>query len=126
MPQQTQLPDDLGRFVQRLAAKGHETWLIGSRANGSAHAGSDWDLLVFGDAALLDVLKKEFPLADADVLVVHDGNEFCSPWSDSKGRIKSGSLAQWKWDRKSSTSAVYWGTKLPDDWGSFKKAVLLT
>ncbi|HTH11621.1 MAG TPA: nucleotidyltransferase domain-containing protein [Acidovorax sp.] len=126
MPYQIQLPDDISNFVQRLAAEGHETWLMGSRANGSAHAGSDWDLLVLGDAPLLDTLKKESPVQNADVLVVHDGNEFCSPWADSKGRIKSGSLAQWKWERKSSISAVYWGTKLPDDWGSFKNAVLLT
>lgn len=125
MPPQMQLPDDLGRFVQRLAAKGHETWLMGSRANGSARADSDWDLLVFGDKTLIDLLKEEPPLENADVLVVHDGNEFCSPWADSKGRIKSGSLVQWKWERKSSTSAVYSGTKWPDDWGSPKNAVLL-
>lgn len=125
MPQQVQLPDDLSNFVRRLSSKGHETWLMGSRANGSARAGSDWDLLVFGDVTLLDSLKKESPPNNADVLVVHDGNEFCSPWADSKGRIKSGSLAQWKWERRSSTSAVYWGTKWPDDWGSLKNAVLL-
>lgn len=123
---QVALPADIRHFVERLAAKGHETWLMGSRANGSAHAGSDWDLLVFGDTTLLDSLKKGPPIQNADVLVVHDGNDFCSPWADSKGHIKSGSLAQWQWERKSPTSAVYSGTKWPNDWGSLKNAVLLS
>ncbi|WP_426307760.1 nucleotidyltransferase domain-containing protein [Acidovorax facilis] len=126
MPQPLQLPEYISIFVRRLAAMGYETWLLGSRANNCAREDSDWDLLVFGDADLLESLSKEPLMENADVLVVHDGNEFCSPWTDNKGRIKSGSLTQWKWERRFPTSAVYSGTKLPDDWGSPKNAVLLT
>lgn len=96
---------------------------MGSRANGNARADSDWDILIFGDRALLDALKNEEPVEETDVLVVHDGDAFESPWKKTEeGVLKSGSLSGWEWQRKSEREATYSGTKWPHDWGSLKKA----
>lgn len=120
------LPDHLCNFVERVSRAGYEVWLMGSRANGTARINSDWDLLIFGDKALLDALKKEDPLGEVDVLVVHDGNAFQSPWNKTdEGILKSGSLSGWEWQRKSATEATYSGTKWPHDWGSIKKSILI-
>ena len=117
------LPDYLRDFVDRFSRAGFEVWLMGSRANGNARTDSDWDILIFGDEVLLDALKNEAPLEETDVLVVHDGDAFQSPWNKTKeGVLKSGSLSGWEWQRKSETEATYSGTKWPHDWGSLKKS----
>ena len=117
------LPSKLRNFIERVSRDGFDVWLIGSRANGNARADSDWDLLVFGDKALLDALRDEEPVEETDVLVVHDGNAFESPWKTRKeGVLMSGSLSGWEWQRDSETEATYSGTKWPHDWGSVKRA----
>ena len=117
------LPDDLRNFVERISRAGFDVWLMGSRANSNARLNSDWDILIFGDRALLDALKTEEPIHDTDVLVVHDGDIFESPWNKTEeGVLKSGSLSGWEWQRKSASEATYSGTKWPHDWGSLKKA----
>jgi hypothetical protein len=117
------LPEHLRDFVQRIWRSGHEVWLIGSRANGNAKIDSDWDILIFGDRLLLNALTSEEPIEGADVLVVHDGDSFQSPWNKTEeGILKSGSLSGWEWHRKSDTAATYSGTKWPHDWGSIKNA----
>lgn len=117
------LPDYLRNFIERISRAGHEVWLMGSRANGTARTDSDWDILIFGDMELLDALRKEEPLEETDILVVHDGDAFQSPWNKTgEGVLKSGSLSGWEWKRKSETEATYSGTKWPNDWGSIKKS----
>jgi predicted nucleotidyltransferase len=121
------LPDDLRNFVKRVSSTGHEVWLIGSRANGTARTNSDWDVLIFGNKALLDALAMEEPLDNVDILVVHDGDAFQSPWNKTKeGVLKSGSLSGWEWQPKSETEATYSGTKWPNDWGSTRQATRIS
>ena len=115
-------PAAISDFVKSLS--GYEVWLIGSRANGTARENSDWDLLVFGSADLLARLEGQSMVEDVDVLVVVDRDRLQSPWKrTTDGVVKSGSLAGWKWTRKSEREATYEGTKWPDDWGSPRRAV---
>lgn len=81
-----------------------EIWLIGSRAGGTAGIASDWDYLVFANQKVLRSLRqrKWFNSPEIDLLVVHDGNRFAKPWSDGP-RTKAGSLADWDWQRTSSS-----------------------
>lgn len=82
-------------------------WLIGSQANGRATASSDTDLLVFGSAELLKVLRNAVaPPEGIDCFVVFDGNEFKDPWHQN-----GGSLSRWSWSANSQNEAQYVGTK---------------
>ena len=96
-----------------------EIWLIGSRANDKARAGSDWDLLVFGGPRTLAALRENLSLRrpDIDLLIVHNGDDFAAPWESESGKVKSGSLTTWKWERDkgSHMRAHYMGTKPGDD-----------
>ena len=103
---------DAKEYARRVATrcKGFESiWLIGSRANGSARADSDWDLLAFGDPAVLACLRAASDLHDSNVdfLVVTNGEDFESAWGSKK---KTGSLSQWDWNA-SADEAHYTGTK---------------
>src|SRR5438046_873700 len=81
-------------------------WLIGSRANGTAHSSSDWDLIGFGSEKGLACLRQRSELhrADVDFLVVTDGNAFENAWGE---REKTGSLAHWEWNEASTAEAEY-------------------
>ena len=94
----------------------NEVWLIGSRAEGTAKADSDWDYLVFADRQILHSLRqrKQFNSSNVDLLVVHDGNGFKKPWRDGP-RTKAGSLVHWEWHRRSETEATYRATKFRDN-----------
>ena len=122
----SKLPPEINAFVERMRECGFRVWLIGSRANGTETARSDWDLLVFGDANLLDRLGQEQAPEKADVLVVYDQDAFRSPWSRDDGQFNQGSLKQWGWTETSTSEATYMGTKWPDDWGSVRCAKCLT
>src|SRR2546425_3288000 len=111
-----QAPREIAEFVRLLLQRGVEAWLIGSRANQSAKATSDWDLLVFGSQTLLDALAKEAPIPGLDLLVVFDGEEFRSPWPRQEdGHYKTGRLRRWRWTKLSEDAAMYEGTKWPAD-----------
>ena len=115
------LPASVAAFVQSTCEAGHVVWLIGSQANATARTDSDWDLLVFGNQSLFEGLELLEPVDSVDLLVVHDGNAFRSPWNrTTDGAVKSGSLSGWSWQELSSTKATYEGTKLPNVWGSLK------
>jgi hypothetical protein len=106
-------------YVDKLVAsyRGIQAlWLIGSRGSGAERPDSDWDLLVFADAAILSRLR-----ADEDqrrrcedlhvgLLVVYDGDNFVEPWG-SPEREKHGNLSGWKWRMLSTREAEYRGTK---------------
>lgn len=116
-------PFHIGSLVESLRCRAREIWLIGSRANGTETTTSDWDLLVFGDEALLKELESRPEVGGADVLVVFDGDGFRSPWSRTDdGVMKTGTLSGWKWHFVSDAEATYEGTKWPNDWGSIKRA----
>lgn len=111
------MSDELKTFVNELV-KGNSgisaIWLIGSRANNTAKALSDWDILVFGDAKTFSDLKENefFHRGAVDLLVVKDGGDFERPY----GRAKSGSLSKWRWKETSSNEAEYEGIKfIPDE-----------
>jgi hypothetical protein len=94
-----------------------EVWLIGSRANESARADSDWDYIVFADERTLSLLRCDESLRrpDIDVLMVFDGDSFEEPWPTAH-RKKHGSLHGWGWRRLAMKKAVYRATKVkPDD-----------
>jgi len=99
-----------------------EVWLIGSRANGTEGASSDWDYLAFADDNTLADLSRSvrFNWRGVDLLVVVDKVNFAEPWVNDKGQ-KTGSLAadDWNWKRITETEASYRATKPgPDDWST--------
>jgi hypothetical protein len=85
-----------------------EVWLIGSRANDSARPDSDWDYIAFADTDTLAAVRADTHLSrpNIDLLVVHDGDNFVSPWSR-----KRGSLSGWEWEPATPDLAHYRGTK---------------
>jgi hypothetical protein len=120
------LPSAIQLLIRPLLERHIEVWLIGSQANGNATVRSDWDFLVFGDAKLLRELSPLTPPPDLDLMVVYDGENFQSPWPrPTDGIHNGGDLALWKWSRTSRTTATYEGTKLPNDWGSARRAELV-
>lgn len=99
-------------------------WLFGSRANGSSKADSDWDLLAFGDRAILDALRADntFRHPEVDLFIVHDGNRFESPWPDGDeaklGRLQNGFefnpdryVYGYRWKELSEREAAYVSTR---------------
>lgn len=106
-------------------------WLFGSRANGTEHEKSDWDLMLFGSEESLEGLQKEPGLKreDIDVLVVIDGVNFIEPWPASKENYKSGDLPSWQWSQINHSEASYKATKYlsQDEWfkeGEFQSLTL--
>jgi hypothetical protein len=91
-----------------------EIWLIGSRANGTERADSDWDLLAFADEVTYEGLSKlpEFQNPKIDLLIVRDDDEFREPWGNEP---KRGHLSEWAWTRRSETEAEYRGAKWIED-----------
>jgi len=110
---------ELGAYVRKLAMKHPsvtEMWLLGSRANGTAKATSDWDILAFADESTFNALRDHHELQhpDVDLLVVKSADgRFEKPW----GRTKSGTLEKWQWNRLSETEATYRSTKFVPDPG---------
>jgi len=110
------LSEELGAYLDGLRAAFpaiEEVWLIGSRANHTAHAGSDWDFIAFADQAACDEIEvdAQWHRADVDLLVVVDGNEFKRPW----GNPQAGTLEAWAWKRAGPTAATYIGSTWSDD-----------
>jgi len=119
------LPPELIAYVGLITARFpaiQSIWLFGSRANGTAETLSDWDLLVFGSADVLNGLRcsTELHCSDIDVFVVYDGNRFASPWDDvagaKNGRLWSGPEGDrhvygYGWRAISKSSATYCSTR---------------
>ena len=82
---------------------------MGSRANGTARADSDWDLLAIGTQSVLEELQhaQTFQLPEVDLLIAYDGDNFMRPWARRTG---TGSLSGWEWKR-SGNRATYRATK---------------
>lgn len=95
-----------------------EVWLFGSRANGTEHANSDWDYLVFGDDdRLLNVLCQDlsFNRPDIDLFIVATPTKAMKPWNDGDHKVlklddEPGSMA-WHDDPPSATKTIYTQTK---------------
>jgi len=73
---------------------------MGSRANGGATNESDWDFVVFADAAYFEMLKTGSSPAElaVDVLVVVDASIFGNPWNENK----AGGLGRWRWSTQTA------------------------
>lgn len=57
----------LSRFAQGFVPKGTSVWLYGSRARGTAHADSDWDVLILLDKSKIeqeDFERVSYPLIE--------------------------------------------------------------
>ena len=90
------IPSAVDIFIRRLAGvqpSPESIWLIGSRANGGATNESDWDFVVFADAAYFEMLKAGSPAAElaVGVFVVVDASIFRNPWNENK----AGGLGRW-------------------------------
>lgn len=91
-----------------------EVWLLGSRANNSATATSDWDFLIFVEEGAREIIERlrHFHREDVDLLVV-DGDSFERAWGSPP---KTGSLSSWKWVRQGPLTATYESLKwVPDE-----------
>jgi hypothetical protein len=90
-----------------------EIWLIGSRANGTNRADSDWDFLVVAEEKFRSGIRQRVDLhrSDVDFLVSSDGNNFQSAW----GREKTVVLSKIQWQLTSDTTATYQGEKWIED-----------
>jgi len=82
-------------------------WRVGRAANGNAGLSSSftWDLIAFGDAAALQVLRQASHLhrQNVRIRVVTDGDHFRSAW----GIEQDGSLARWEWGPTIGGEAFY-------------------
>ena len=111
-----EIPSAVDIFIRHLAGaqpSPESIWLIGSRANGGATNESDWDFVVFADAAYFEMLKTGSPPAElaVDVLVVVDGLIFRNPWNENK----AGDLGRWQWSTQTASHATYQSTVwIPD------------
>ena len=113
----TELPSDIQEFLRPLIEQDLDIWLIGSRANQTYTAASDWDFIIKGNESVLVELSKRRAPSNIDALVVYDGDSFRCPWPrPSDGWVKSGSLSQWGWSDVSPTEAKYIRSKSDDDW----------
>lgn len=106
------LPPEINRFLTEVREiDGVEAaWLIGSRVNGEPKATSDWDVILFATARVIEILSSRWPkgVADLDVLVVYDGENFRSPWPRlDTGTFKRGTLSNWEWKESRTDEAVY-------------------
>jgi len=92
-----------------------EVWLLGSRANGTATAASDWDLLIFGDHTVRQRLlaSPDLHRADVDFLLGDPGADgFSRVWGEA-GTLSRSSLS---WALQSPITATYRSVKwIPDD-----------
>jgi hypothetical protein len=81
------------QYIDELVAKYpsiREVWLFGSRANGTAHAGSDWDYLVFGgDDGLLNALCQDvcFKRPKIDLFIVATPTKAMKPWNGGDCKV---------------------------------------
>lgn len=94
-------------------------WLFGSRANGDYNQESDWDLFVFANDRVLNLLKDDIELKNEseknniDLLVVFNGDNFKAPWKrpgEENKRFKESSLMGvlgFKWKNLSEVEAEY-------------------
>ena len=85
-------------FIRRLAGVQPLT-LIHSRANGGATNNSDWDFVVFADAAYFEMLKTGSPRAELAV----DASIFRNPWNENK----AGDLGRRDWGTQTASHATY-------------------
>ncbi|RMD87265.1 MAG: nucleotidyltransferase domain-containing protein [Candidatus Dadabacteria bacterium] len=113
----TPIRDYLESLIARYPAIS-SVWLMGSRANGAARPDSDWDLMVFADATILERLKSEEKQTaeelNIDLFVVYDGDNFEKPFWNSKSKTPKGdSLTSWRWRTVQPNLALYRRTNLP-------------
>ncbi len=83
------LANDINPYLHKIIDKYSDIeaiWLFGSRANGDHNQKSDWDLFVFANGRVLDLLKADIELKNEsekdniDLLVVFNGDNFKAPW----------------------------------------------
>ena len=96
-------------FLEKVAAASPglaSIWLIGSRANGTATAASDWDFIAFGTSATLQFLRQTTALhrANTDFFVVTNGEDFEAAWGELD---KTGCLTEWQWRNLSESESEY-------------------
>ncbi len=120
------LANDIKPYLNKIINKysNIETiWLFGKRANGDHNQKSDWDLFVFANGRVLDLLKADIELKNESeknnisLLVVFDGENFKAPWKrpgEENERYKEGCLTGvvgFEWSKLSDVNAQYKGRK---------------
>lgn len=117
------IPGRVYGYLRRLTEKYPQIesiWLFGSRANNIFKDDSDWDVWIFSNRKILELLKEnqslkqESKLKGIDTMIVYNGENFENPWPEwEKGTVitKQGLLSEWKWEQTSALKANYEGTK---------------
>ncbi len=116
------LPDFLKVYLDKLIMvfEIKEIWLFGSRINNREKEDSDWDIMIFANANVLNSLRDRTDLKypAIDLFIVYDGNKFEQPWASFSEtgveRIKNGDLTTWMFKRKDDNTAEYMATKGED------------
>src|ERR1700682_5654838 len=107
------LPDEIEAHLSHVRACLGENlqslWLIGSRANDCARDDSDWDFILFSDAAGLRLLQAAPHLKKdkIDLLVVADGIAADDPWPIPGETVRSILLAYADWQITGPDTATY-------------------
>ena len=101
------LPVHVQEAVFAIAAdpKTHKVWLIGSRANGTATAISDWDLLVESGR---EPVATDRRFKDVDVLHLGPTGRLLLEGMPSSHEL---SFANFQWSETSSSTATYRGVR---------------
>lgn len=111
------LSKEIAKYIHDLKRKFPcitSIWLVGSRANGTARADSDWDFLVFSSSPIYEDIQNNpmFHREDVDLLLVGEDGKLSKPFGEPKG----GSLTSWKWNPVSDVLSHYEGCKwIPDE-----------
>ena len=100
-------------YIEQLAVVSPQLasiWLIGSRANGTNTAISDWDFIAFGSEQTIAYLRqtKHLHRDNTDFLIVTNGDDFQAAWGELD---KTGSLKEWQWKQLTDTEAEYMQSK---------------
>ncbi len=118
------IPLELEKYVAGLLAvvgkRCESLWLFGSRANGRGRPDSDWDLVLFADPEVLEVLRAtpSFQQDNIDLLVAVSPERWISPWPDGDKGPKGGSAEMYVWKEAAPGRATYRGEPVyaPKQW----------
>lgn len=120
------LTNDIKPYLNKITDKYSNIeaiWLFGSRANSDHNQKSDWDLFVFVNDNVLDLLKtdtelkKESEKNNIDLLVVSDSKTYKAPWKrpgEENKLYKEGRLTgvySFEWKTISEVEANYTSRK---------------
>lgn len=105
----SQFPDYVLEVLQGLITESstQSIWFIGSRANDSERADSDWDFIAFVKD---NIHESSVRHSDVDVIRVDENSQYLL---EGQSMNLSGSFKTWNWRLVNSESALYTVRKTP-------------